>query len=120
MLNNHRDRVQDASRRAADAGVIVIGPVASRLSYFAALVAALGLGVALKATIWLVLPGALALWLGHAMWHWPISARLNRPAGADGGLPGFVASGRGSRTKTAAGGGGRPASRKSISSRRGP
>ena len=40
-----------------------------------------GLGVALKATIWLVLPGALALWLGHAMWHWPISARLNRLLG---------------------------------------
>ena len=80
MLNNHRDRVQDA-RAGRRTLAIVIGPVASRLSYFAALVAALGLGVALKATIWLVLPGALALWLGHAMWHWPISARLNRLLG---------------------------------------
>ena len=80
MLNNHRDRVQDA-RAGRRTLAIVIGPVVSRLSYFAALVAALGLGVALKATIWLVLPGALALWLGHAMWHWPISARLNRLLG---------------------------------------
>ena len=59
----------------------VIGPAASRLSYFAGLVAALGLGLGLNPTVWLALPAALALWLGHAIWYWPITARLNRLLG---------------------------------------
>ncbi|MCB1336905.1 MAG: 1,4-dihydroxy-2-naphthoate octaprenyltransferase [Maritimibacter sp.] len=80
MLNNHRDRVQDA-RAGRRTLAIVIGPAASRLSYFAGLVAALGLGLGLNPTVWLALPAALALWLGHAIWYWPITARLNRLLG---------------------------------------
>lgn len=80
MLNNHRDRVQDA-RAGRRTLAIVIGPAASRLSYVAALLGALGLSVGLAPSAWLIVPGALALWLGHAMWHWPISARLNRLLG---------------------------------------
>lgn len=77
MLNNHRDRVQDA-RAGRRTLAIVLGPAGARLSYFAALLAALALGVALAPSPWLAGPGALVLWLGHAMWHWPVSARLNR------------------------------------------
>ena len=80
MLNNHRDRVQDA-RAGRRTLAIVIGPTASQLVYFAALLAAFGFGAALNATVWLAVPGALALWLGHAMWHWPVSVRLNRLLG---------------------------------------
>ncbi len=77
MLNNHRDRAQDgrAGRRTL---AILLGQTASRLVYFALLLGAL----AVAALIWpgyaLVPAGILALWLGHAMWHWPVSARLNR------------------------------------------
>lgn len=85
MLNNHRDRAQDA-RAGRRTLAILIGPAASRLVYFAALGAALGLGAALNPTVWLALPGALALWLGHAIWHWPVSARLNRLLGQTAGF----------------------------------
>ena len=80
MLNNHRDRVQDA-RAGRRTLAIAIGPVASRLVYFGALLAALGFGAALTLTPWLFVPGGLALGLGHAMWHWRVSARLNRLLG---------------------------------------
>lgn len=80
MLNNHRDRVQDA-RAGRRTLAIVIGPAAARLFYFAALVAALGLAALIAPSLWLVPVGALALWLGHAMWHWPVSQRLNRLLG---------------------------------------
>lgn len=80
MLNNHRDRVQDA-RAGRRTLAIVIGPPASRLVYAAVLLAALGFGAALRPTVWLAVPGALALGLGHAMWHWPVSRRLNRLLG---------------------------------------
>ena len=76
MLNNHRDRVQDA-RAGRRTLAIVIGPTASRLAYFAALLASVGLAAPLAPAAWLALPAGLALWLGHAMWHWPITARLN-------------------------------------------
>lgn len=84
MLNNHRDRVQDA-RAGRRTLAIVVGPTASRLIYFAALLGALGFAAALAPTPWLALPGALALWLGHAIWHWPVSARLNRLLGQTAG-----------------------------------
>ncbi|SMH47233.1 1,4-dihydroxy-2-naphthoate octaprenyltransferase [Maritimibacter sp. HL-12] len=77
MLNNHRDRLQDA-RAGRRTLAIVIGPAASKLTYFATLLGAVALGAGLGAGPWLFPVGALALWLGHAMWHWPISARLNR------------------------------------------
>lgn len=77
MLNNHRDRAQDgrAGRRTL---AILLGQAVSRLVYFALLLGAL----AIAALVWpgyaLVPAGILALWLGHAMWHWPVSARLNK------------------------------------------
>lgn len=77
MLNNHRDRVQDA-RAGRRTLAIVIGPGASRLGYFAALLAAVGLGAIHAPSYWLLPVAALSLWLGHAMWHWPVSSRLNR------------------------------------------
>jgi len=77
MLNNHRDRVQDA-RAGRQTLAILIGPTASRLFYFATLLGALGLAFVLAPGLWLAPAGALALWLGHAMWHWPVSERLNR------------------------------------------
>ena len=84
MLNNHRDRVQDA-RAGRRTLAILVGPAASRLLYFAALLGALGFAAWLAPTLWLVLPGALALWLGHAIWHWPVSARLNQLLGQTAG-----------------------------------
>jgi 1,4-dihydroxy-2-naphthoate polyprenyltransferase len=80
MLNNHRDRVQDA-RAGRRTLAIVIGSSASRLFYFAALIAALGVGAILAPAFWLAPVAMLALWLGHAMWHWPVSVRLNRLLG---------------------------------------
>lgn len=80
MLNNHRDRVQDA-RAGRRTLAIVIGPVGSKLTYFAALLGAVALGAALGVGLWLLPVVALALWLGHAIWHWPISAGLNRLIG---------------------------------------
>jgi len=80
MLNNHRDRVQDA-RAGRRTLAIVIGPVGSKLTYFVALLGAVALGAGLGAGLWLLPVVALALWLGHAIWHWPISAGLNRLIG---------------------------------------
>jgi 1,4-dihydroxy-2-naphthoate polyprenyltransferase len=80
ILNNHRDRVQDA-RAGRRTLAILVGPVASRLLYFAALLGALALEAVLAPSLWLVPVTLLALWLGHAMWHWPVSARLNRLLG---------------------------------------
>ncbi|MCB1358379.1 MAG: 1,4-dihydroxy-2-naphthoate octaprenyltransferase [Maritimibacter sp.] len=84
MLNNHRDRVQDA-RAGRRTLAILVGPAASRLLYFAALLGALGFAAWFAPTPWLGLPAALALWLGHAIWHWPVSARLNRLLGQTAG-----------------------------------
>mgnify|MGYP000846053824 CR=1 len=77
LLNNHRDRAQDirAGRRTL---AILIGPVASKLLYFALLLGALAVAFRLGPGVALLPAAALALWLGHAMWHWPVSARLNR------------------------------------------
>ena len=77
LLNNHRDRAQDerAGRRTL---AIVIGERASKLLYFVFLLAACGFAALIAPSLWLALPVGLVLWLGHAMWHWPISAKLNR------------------------------------------
>lgn len=80
MLNNHRDRVQDA-RAGRRTLAILIGPTAARLAYFGFLLGALALALWAKPSLTLAPAGALALWLGHAMWHWPVSARLNRLLG---------------------------------------
>lgn len=80
MLNNHRDRVQDA-RAGRRTLAIVIGDRASRASYFGLLLGALALAGWLAPSAWLTAPAALILWLGHAMAHWPVSARLNRLLG---------------------------------------
>ncbi|MGD9919343.1 MAG: 1,4-dihydroxy-2-naphthoate octaprenyltransferase [Paenirhodobacter sp.] len=80
MLNNHRDRVQDA-RAGRRTLAILIGDRASRASYFALLLGALALAGWIAPSAWLALPAALILWLGHAMAHWPVSARLNRLLG---------------------------------------
>lgn len=80
MLNNHRDREQDA-RAGRRTLAILLGPTRSRLFYIAALLAALGCGVALNPTGWLAGPAALALGLGRAIWRWPVSRRLNRLLG---------------------------------------
>lgn len=80
MLNNHRDRVQDA-RAGRRTLAIVIGPTAARLAYFGFLLGALALALWARPSLPLAPAGVLALWLGHAMWHWPISARLNRLLG---------------------------------------
>lgn len=77
MLNNHRDRAQDA-RAGRRTLAIVIGDRPSRLVYFAFLLGALAVAAWLRPALTLAPAGLLALWLGHAMWHWPISARLNR------------------------------------------
>ncbi len=76
MLNNHRDRAQDA-RAGRRTLAIVIGAPASRGSYVAALAASLGLALLLAPGFWLVLPAALALWLSADMLRLPVSARLN-------------------------------------------
>jgi 1,4-dihydroxy-2-naphthoate octaprenyltransferase len=89
MLNNHRDRVQDA-RAGRHTLALVLGPVASRLSYFAALLAAVGLAALLAPSLWLVPVLGMALWLGHAMWHWPISSRLNALLGQTGLFQGLL------------------------------
>ncbi len=80
LLNNHRDRVQDA-RAGRRTLAIVIGPRGARALYFALLLAALALGLGSGAGLWLAPAVLLALWLGHAVWHWPVSARLNRLLG---------------------------------------
>lgn len=76
ILNNHRDRMQDA-RAGRRTLAILIGPRAARALYFAFLLGALTVAATLAPSAWLIAPLVLALWLGHAMWHWPISARLN-------------------------------------------
>ena len=76
LLNNHRDRAQDA-RAGRRTLAIVIGERASKLLYFAFLLAACVLAARIAPGPWLALPGVLVLWLGHAMWHWPVSAKLN-------------------------------------------
>lgn len=80
LLNNHRDRAQDvrAGRRTL---AILIGSTGARLLYFALLVGALALAGWANLSPWLLPASLLALWLGHAMWHWPVSARLNRLLG---------------------------------------
>lgn len=80
MLNNHRDRVQDA-RAGRRTLAILMGQGGARAFYVVALFGALGTGAVLAPSLWLVGPLALALWLGHAMTHWPVSARLNRLLG---------------------------------------
>lgn len=80
MLNNHRDRVQDA-RAGRRTLAILLGEAVSRLFYFVALLLALAIGAMLAPSLWLAPVGLFALWLGHAMWHWPVSARLNRLLG---------------------------------------
>ena len=76
MLNNHRDRVQDA-RAGRRTLAIVIGPVASRVSFVAALAGAVGLASLLGLSPWLVLPALLAVWLSADILRLPVSARLN-------------------------------------------
>lgn len=76
ILNNHRDRMQDA-RAGRRTLAILIGPTGARASYFGFLLGAVATAAALAPSVWLLAPFALALWLGHAMWHWPVSARLN-------------------------------------------
>jgi 1,4-dihydroxy-2-naphthoate octaprenyltransferase len=81
MLNNHRDRAQDA-RAGRRTLAIVIGPGASRLAYAAALAGALALAAGLAPSPWLAVPAALGLALAAAMARWPVSSRLNRLLGA--------------------------------------
>ena len=76
MLNNHRDRVQDA-RAGRRTLAIVIGEPAARAVYVATLATAVGLAGLLAASPWLMLPAALGLWLSAAMLRLPVSARLN-------------------------------------------
>lgn len=76
MLNNHRDRAQDA-RAGRRTLAIVIGPAASRIAYCSFLLAALALAASLAPSPWLAVPGALAVWLGHSIWTWPVAPRLN-------------------------------------------
>jgi len=76
MLNNHRDRLQDA-RAGRRTLAIVIGPSAARGAYVAALVGALACAGVLAASPWLWLPAALALWLSADMLRLPVSTRLN-------------------------------------------
>ena len=77
LLNNHRDRITDA-RAGRRTLAILIGPGGARALYSVLLFAGLGFGLFLSPCLSLVPAGALALWLGHAMTHWPIDARLNR------------------------------------------
>ena len=76
MLNNHRDRVQDA-RAGRRTLAIVIGDSASRGAFAAALLGALAVAAMLVPSAWLVVAGALALWLSVEIWRLPVSARLN-------------------------------------------
>ena len=76
MLNNHRDRVQDA-RAGRRTLAIVIGARASRAGFIIALAGAVGLAGLLTPGPWLVAPSALALWLSADMLRLPVSARLN-------------------------------------------
>ncbi len=76
MLNNHRDRIQDA-RAGRRTLAIVIGDPAARAVYVASLAVAVGLAGLMAASPWLLLPAALALWLSAAMLRLPVSARLN-------------------------------------------
>jgi 1,4-dihydroxy-2-naphthoate octaprenyltransferase len=80
LLNNHRDRRGDAAagRRTL---AILVGPLGARVLYFLFLLAGLGLGVILAPCPALLPAAGLALWLGHAVTHWPIDARLNRLLG---------------------------------------
>lgn len=77
MLNNHRDRAQDA-RAGRRTLAILLGERGARLVYFALLLAGLGIAAAFWPGLTLIPAAAMALWLGHAMWHWPVSTRLNR------------------------------------------
>ncbi|PIE07132.1 MAG: 1,4-dihydroxy-2-naphthoate octaprenyltransferase [Rhodobacterales bacterium] len=76
MLNNHRDRVQDA-RAGRRTLAIVIGEAAARAVYAAALAAGLACAFAVSPTPWLGLPAALGLWLAADMARLPVSPRLN-------------------------------------------
>ena len=76
MLNNHRDRVQDA-RAGRRTLAIVIGDPASRGVYIALLAGALVCAAVVAPSGWLLLPAGSALWLSRAMLRLPVSARLN-------------------------------------------
>lgn len=89
LLNNHRDRAQDA-RAGRRTLAILIGPRASRLLYILLLAGALALAAGLQPGPLLLLPAALAVWLCHAMWHWPVSARLNRLLGQTAAFQGLL------------------------------
>ncbi|MEZ5769173.1 MAG: 1,4-dihydroxy-2-naphthoate octaprenyltransferase [Paracoccaceae bacterium] len=76
ILNNHRDRVQDA-RAGRRTLAIVVGDCATRGIYVAALAVTVALAGALAPGPWLMLPAALALWLSTDILRLPVSARLN-------------------------------------------
>lgn len=76
MLNNHRDRAQDA-RGGRRTLAIVVGDPASRALYVGCLAAATGLGLLLAASAWMLVPAAIALWLTIDILRLPVSARLN-------------------------------------------
>ncbi len=80
MLNNHRDRVQDA-RAGRHTLAVLVGEGGARASYAAFLAGALGLGALLAPSPWLLAPAGLGLWLSVAMARWPVSVRLNRLLG---------------------------------------
>jgi len=77
MLNNHRDRVQDA-RAGRRTLAILAGPTASRALYVGALGAGLALGIGLAPSQWMFAPVLFAAWLSLDIWRLPISAELNR------------------------------------------
>ncbi len=76
MLNNHRDRVQDA-RAGRWTLAIVIGETGARVAYVAGLAGGLVCTAAVTPTPWLAVPAALGLWLAADMARLPVSARLN-------------------------------------------
>lgn len=85
LVNNHRDRVQDA-RAGRRTLAILIGEGASRVLYAALLAAAVGIAALLAPSAWLMLPAALAIRLVVAMWRWPVSGRLNALLGQTAGF----------------------------------
>lgn len=80
MLNNHRDRVQDA-RAGRRTLAILLGPNGARSVYSAGLVGGIAAAALLAPSLWLFLPGALAARLIAGIWRTPVSARLNRLLG---------------------------------------
>lgn len=76
MLNNHRDRVQDA-RAGRRTLAILLGDPASRAACVLALAATVGLARMIAPGPWIAGPAALALWLSADILRLPVSARLN-------------------------------------------